>query len=77
MIKGKKPITLPAATVIGDAITFVREKMASPGGLGKKYTFSGSILFDRMKEKGTYTTDSQKIASNIAGLGLTDLFLTV
>jgi hypothetical protein len=48
--------------------------MASPGGLGKKYTFSGSILFDRMKEKGTYTTDSQKIASNIDSLGLKNLF---
>jgi folate-dependent tRNA-U54 methylase TrmFO/GidA len=77
MIKGKPAITLPSSTVIGDAITFVREKMATPGGLGKKYTFSGSILFERMKEKGTYTTDSQKIASNIASLGLTDLFTKV
>ncbi|GHV94525.1 FAD-dependent oxidoreductase [Spirochaetia bacterium] len=74
MIKGKNPVALPASTVIGDAITFVREKMASPGGLGKKYTFSGSILFERMKEKGTYTTDSQKIASNIDSLGLTNFF---
>jgi hypothetical protein len=74
MIKGKEPVTLPSSTVIGDAITFVREKMAAPGGLGKKYTFSGSVLFDRMKEKGTYTTDSQKIASNIASLGLAGLF---
>ncbi|MDR0877448.1 MAG: FAD-dependent oxidoreductase [Treponema sp.] len=77
MIKGKPVVTLPPSTVIGDAIIFVREKMGTPGGLGKKYTFSGSILFERMKEKGTYTTDSQKIASNIASLGLTGLFAKI
>ncbi|MDR1786101.1 MAG: FAD-dependent oxidoreductase [Spirochaetaceae bacterium] len=74
VLAGKKPVVLPGETVIGDAITFVREQMALPGGLGKKYTFSGSVLFERMKERGTYTTDSGAIASRVASLGLTDIF---
>jgi hypothetical protein len=74
-LAGRKPIVLPRETVIGDAIAFVREEMAKPGGLARKYTFSGSVLFERMKERGTYTTDTAAIAARVDALGLRDIFL--
>ncbi|MDR1800738.1 MAG: FAD-dependent oxidoreductase [Lachnospiraceae bacterium] len=76
-IKGKAPITLPRDTVIGDAIAFVREQMELPGGLSKKYTFSGSILFERMKELSTYTTDIDAIKTKVEDLGLAGLFSNI
>jgi hypothetical protein len=71
---GKKPVALPPETVIGDAITWVREEMDKPGGLGKKYTFSGTVLFERMKQQGTYTTDVSAIKARVAKAGLTGLY---
>jgi hypothetical protein len=48
--------------------------MDQPGGLSKKYTFSGSVLFERMKDQGTYSTDVSTIQARIAALGLTNLY---
>jgi hypothetical protein len=74
LLAGKKPVALPANTVIGDAITWVREEMDKPGGLGKKYTFSGSVLFERMKQQGTYTTDIGSVKARIDAAGLSGLY---
>jgi hypothetical protein len=74
LLAGKKPVALPTQTVIGDAITWVREEMDKPGGLGKKYTFSGSVLFERMQEQGTYTTDVDSIRARIDAAGLSGLY---
>lgn len=70
----KELLTLPKTTVIGDAISFVREQMQTVEGAGKKYTFSGSVLFDRMKELGTYTTDINAIEKEIEAAGMTAVF---
>src|SRR5208337_4207738 len=55
-VKGEKPLILPDTLAIGDAVTHVRTRMDTEEGLGYKYTFSGSVYFDRMREKGLYTT---------------------
>lgn len=73
-LQEKPLLTLPPETVIGDAIRFVREQMDTPEGLCKKYTFSGSVLFERMKAEGSYTTDVQRIAARVGALGLTNVF---
>lgn len=54
---GRPLLTLPRSTAVGEAIAYVREEMQTEEGLQKKYTFSGSVLFDRMKELGLYSTD--------------------
>ncbi len=56
-IKKEKPLTIPTTLAVGDAISHVRSKMETEEGLGYKYTFSGSVYFDRMKEKGLYSID--------------------
>ncbi len=57
-IKSEKFLTLPTTLATGDVITHVRTQMETEEGLGYKYTFSGSVYFERMKQRGLYSTDS-------------------
>ena len=74
-LNGEDALILPRESVIGEAIAYVKEQMQTEKGLSYKYTFSGSVLFERMKELGLYTTDVDKIKANVERLGLTDTFL--
>ncbi|MEW9121624.1 MAG: FAD-dependent oxidoreductase [Thermotaleaceae bacterium] len=67
-------LQLPRELAVGDAIAFVKEKMATEEGMGKKFTFSGSIYFERMKELGLYRLDAEKIQAEVTALGLKDIF---
>jgi hypothetical protein len=71
---GKGLLTLPRTTAIGEAIAWVREQMDTPEGAGKKYTFSGSVLFERMKQLGLYTTDTGAIRKRVADCGMEGVF---
>ncbi|MDO9066415.1 MAG: FAD-dependent oxidoreductase, partial [Chloroflexota bacterium] len=71
---GKPLLALPATLAVGDAITYVREQMQTEAGMAKKYTFSGSVYFERMKAQGTYTTDVAAIQRRVAQAGLKDIF---
>jgi hypothetical protein len=72
--KKEQQLVLPPTLAIGDAIAHVRERMATEEGLGYKYTFSGSVYFDRMKEKGLYTLDVNKIKKRVEEAGLAGIF---
>jgi hypothetical protein len=61
---------------IGDAITQVRLQMRSEKGLGLKYTFSGSVYFDRMKKRHLYSTEVKQIAERVDKAGLSEIFAT-
>ncbi len=71
---GLEPIEIPLSLAIGDAIAYVKEMMATETGLTKKYTFSGSVLFDHMKSSNLYTTDVDLIKDNVAKAGMTGFF---
>ncbi len=71
---GKPLVTIPRTTAVGDAIAYVREQMQTEEGMGKKYTFSGSVYFDRMKELETYTTDIEIVRQRVDKAGFTDFF---
>ncbi len=71
---GKEPLVLPRGLAVGDAIAFVREQMQTEEGLSLKYTFSGSVLFERMKKRGTYTTDIGEIRRRVEAVGLSNVF---
>ncbi len=71
---GKEPIILPDSLATGDAITNVREEMETEAGMCKKYTFSGSVYFDRMKERNLYTTDLDAISKRVSSAGLEGIF---
>lgn len=71
---GQQQLVLPETLAIGDAIKHVREQMQTESGLGYKYTFSGSIYFERMKQRGSYLTDVAEIRRRVADAGLTNVF---
>jgi folate-dependent tRNA-U54 methylase TrmFO/GidA len=73
-IRREKPLILPGSLAVGDAIRFVREQMETEEGLAHKYTFSGSVYFDRMKARGLYSMDQKKIREKVEQAGLADIF---
>lgn len=74
MKKGLEPIALPGSTASGDIISYMIDQIKQGSGLKNKYTFSGSLYFERMKEKGLYTTDLETIEKRVKNAGLTDIF---
>jgi len=72
--KGEKPLIFPDTLTVGDAISYVRTRMATEEGLGYKYTFSGSVYFDRMLEKNLYLTDPETIRRKVKEAGLEGIF---
>jgi hypothetical protein len=73
-LSNKELLEIPQTVSVGDAIAHVKEQMVSEEGIAKKYTFSGSVYFSRMKELGLYTTDKQAIKSKVTDAGLLDVF---
>ncbi len=69
-----KYLELPRTIATGDIIAFVHERMAAPDGLKLRYTFSGSVYFERMKSLSLYSTDRAEIGERIARCGLTDVY---
>jgi len=73
LLSGKSLLTWPESTAVGDIISFMHREMKQPEGLAKKYTFSGSIYFDRMKQNNLYTTDVNEIHERIRKIDLYDI----
>jgi len=71
---GDEHCVLPETLAIGDVIAYVRERMKTEDGLALKYTFSGSVYFDHMKERGLYSVDVAEIRARVAAAGLTSIF---
>lgn len=74
LAQGDRLFEVPRTTAIGEAIAYVNEEMATDSGLTKKYTFSGSVMFEHIKQKGLYLTDKDMIRDRIEAAGLTDIF---
>jgi hypothetical protein len=70
----EKPLILPESLAVGDAIQFVRKEMREVGRRDLKYTFSGSVFFDRMKSRGLYTTDADDIRKRVEQSGMAGVF---
>ena len=73
-VRKEKPLVLPDSIAVGDAIGFVRQQMREEGILSLKYTFSGSVYFERMKAKGLYTTDRKQVEQRVGAAGLSMVF---
>jgi hypothetical protein len=48
--------------------------MREEGILSLKYTFSGSVYFERMQARGLYTTDRAEIERRVGAAGLAGVF---
>jgi len=73
-VRKESPLVLSENSAVGDAIAHVRTQMRDEGRLGLKFTFSGSVLFERMKKKNLYTTDVTAIQDRIGADGLSRVF---
>ncbi|WP_066639998.1 FAD-dependent oxidoreductase [Desulfolucanica intricata] len=73
-LSGKALTVLPTETVIGDLINFMHKEMKSPSGLEKKYTFSGSVYYQRMQDLNLYSTDLAEIKKRVQLAGVEQLF---
>jgi len=73
-IKKENLLTIPGSLAVGDAIGYVRTRMKTSEGLGLKYTFSGSVFFDRMLERKLYSTDVKQIAERVDSAGVAGVF---
>ena len=71
----EKPLLmLPENLAIGDFIAFSNKKMHEEQGDLLKFTFAGSVYFERMKEIGLYITDRQQLQDKIEKAGLLNIF---
>ncbi|WP_130862573.1 FAD-dependent oxidoreductase [Bacilliculturomica massiliensis] len=60
-LAGMRPLELPPQLAVGDLISFANQQIKTKDGLMTRYTFAGAEYFERMKEKGLYSTDPQVI----------------
>lgn len=63
-------VSFPEELAVGDFVSHVTERMQEEEGRRYKYTFSGSVYFSRMKEKGLYSTDPAEIAGRVRKTGM-------
>jgi hypothetical protein len=70
----QKTMVLPESLAVGDAIQYVRTQMQTEAGLGLKYTFSGSVFFERMKERGLYSINTKEIEERVNKAGMVGIF---
>ncbi|MCL6638721.1 MAG: FAD-dependent oxidoreductase [Firmicutes bacterium] len=74
LLAGQEPIVVPPELACGDIISFMHGEMGKPEGMTKKFTFSGSVYFERMQERGLYTTDLEVIRQRVGRTGLSGIF---
>lgn len=67
-------VELPTTLAIGDFIAFSNEKMYEPEGDKLKFTFAGSVYFERMKETNLYSIDREDLFSRVEKTGLIGLY---
>ncbi|MDD3341008.1 MAG: FAD-dependent oxidoreductase [Bacilli bacterium] len=68
IINRKALLSFSRETLVGEAIAFTNEQLQTEEGLSKKYTVSGSVLFNRLLECNLYTTDIEEIKKKIKKL---------
>jgi hypothetical protein len=73
-VRKEKSLIIPTTLAIGDAIQYVRTQMQTEAGMGLKYTFSGSVYFERMQQLGLYSTDTGQIKERVQKAGMSEIF---
>ncbi|MGI6113512.1 MAG: FAD-dependent oxidoreductase [Mahellales bacterium] len=69
-----EPLALPPSLALGDIISYGIYLQDSNRKDGTKLTFSGSVYFEKMQERGLYTRDIDLIKGRVARTGLENIF---
>jgi hypothetical protein len=67
-------LELPDSLAIGDFISFSNQKMYEVDGDKLKFTFAGSVYFERMKETKLYSIDHEKLYNRIKRTGFLNIY---
>ncbi len=73
-LKGLPLLELPDGLATGDLISYANAQSEKENGLKTRYTFAGAEFFERMKERGLYTTDREEIRKRLKKYGLNDIY---
>ncbi|MEG0181656.1 MAG: hypothetical protein RR657_07155 [Peptostreptococcaceae bacterium] len=65
---------LPTNTLIGDFISYANNEMQKPDGDKLRFTFAGSVYFNRMKELGFYTIDKDVVRDRVKKASLEGIY---
>lgn len=72
--EGKSMLRLPGSLAVGDIMEFSLKVMEEGNCLDRRFTFAGGEYFQRMKDRGLYTTDVALIRKNVEAEGLLDVY---
>ena len=72
---GEELLEVPRSTAVGEFVAYGRERLEVEEGFAEKFTFSGSVYFERMNELGTYTTDIPQIQRRVEEAGVAKVFM--
>lgn len=67
-------LQLPTNILIGDFISFANTLASKEDGDKLRFTFAGSLYFNRMKELGFYTTDKDVVAERVKNASLEGIY---
>lgn len=67
-------LQLPTNLLIGDFIAYSNNEMHKADGDKLRFTFAGSIYFNRMNEIGFYTTDIDVIKDRVKKASLEGIY---
>ena len=73
-LKGLPLLELPDGLATGDLISYAGAQSEKENGLKERYTFAGAEFFERMKERGLYTTDREEIQKRLKKYGLNGIY---
>jgi threonine dehydrogenase-like Zn-dependent dehydrogenase len=73
-LKGIRPLELPNQIAVGDLISYANERISTGDGLMTRCTFAGAEFFQRMQDKGLYTTDPKAVRKRIRKFGLEGIY---
>ncbi|SES70022.1 Glucose inhibited division protein A [Natronincola peptidivorans] len=74
VLLGMPLLELPRNLASGDLIAYANEEIVKEEGLKRRYTFAGASFFNRMKEKGLYSLDTNEIKKKIERLNLLNIY---
>lgn len=72
--EGKSMLRLPGSLAVGDLMEFSLKVMEEENCLDRRFTFAGGEYFQRMKDRGLYTTDVALIRKNVEAEGFLDVY---
>ncbi len=73
-LQNKTLLELPIKLALGDFIAYGNAMIDSEEGIKNRYTFSGGKYFNRMVERGLYSTEVHQIKSRVEKLGLLNIY---